>query len=104
MTTTIIKQQSGANSKGHKMIGCSVFKTKLPKEAVKFIGNEVIIRKHLSHFELSKFGKLSEGRPAIITESGWLTLSQKLVEEWTDLGEYEIDYDHESEIINLIKK
>lgn len=103
MTIQIIKLQTNSNSKGHKSIGCSVFKTKLPKEAVKFIGKEVIIRKHTTHFELSKFGNLSEGKPAIINVSGWLTLSQRLVEEWLDLGEYELDYDHENEILNLVK-
>lgn len=104
MTATIVKHCTTSNSKGHRMTGCFCYRVKLPAEAAELLGCEVIVRKHPTHYELTRFGKTSEGKPAIITKAGVLTVPNRLVEEYEDLIEYMVDIDHENEIVNLVRK
>lgn len=42
-------------------------------------------------------------KPSIISTSRNLTIPKKLVDKWSDLGEYKVSYDLDSNVIYLIK-
>ncbi len=104
MTEAIVKHQTGSNSKGHKAIGCAVFRIKIGVNALKLLGHEVVVKRSETGYKVSKYGLDSTGRASIITLSGNLTMPNLLIEEFEDLGNYEIDLDYECEEIYLIKK
>lgn len=103
MKAAIIKHQSTTNSKGHKLTGSFAFRLKLDKSIREYLGGEIKIRKFDSHYEFSRFGTVDEGSPTILNKSGWLTMPNSKVSEHEDLGEYLVDFDYESECVNLVR-
>lgn len=101
MKTVIEKVVSSSNHKGIKMMGCAIFRTTLPKQAVELLGREVVIKAVKYGYEITKYGIDSIGKPSILNANGTLTMPNKLVQEFEDLGEYEIYIEFESETVYL---
>ena len=102
MIATIVKFQFPHSCNGN--CGYYQYRVKLPKEVIEMLGSEIYIRKFIEHYELSRFGQVQEGRVSIINKSNWLTMPSNLVQEFEDVGEYDIDLDFEGENVCLIKK
>jgi len=102
MTAKIIKFQFSHSSNG--TCGYYQYRVKLPKEVVEMLGGKIHIRKFSSHYELSRFGEVQEGRVSMINKSNWLTMPSNLVQEFEDVGEYDIDLDFENECVNMVRK
>jgi hypothetical protein len=103
MIESIVKHQTGSNSKGHKAIGSAVFRIKIGINALKVLGNEVTVKRTPDGYVISKYGLDSVGRASIITISGNLTIPNHLIEEFESLGDYEIYLCYETESAFLIK-
>ena len=101
MKTIIEKVVSSSNHKGIKMIGCAIFRTILPKKAVELLGREVVIKAVEGGYEITKYGIDSIGNPSILNATGTLTMPNKLVQEFEDLGEYGIYIEFETETVYL---
>lgn len=102
MTSTIIKFQFSHSSNGN--CGYYQYRVKLPKEVREMLGSEIHILKHTTHYELSRFGEVQEGKSSTINKLNWLAMPANLVQEFEDVGEYDIDLDFEGECVCLIKK
>ena len=103
MKTVIEKVVSSSNHKGIKMVGCAIFRTTLPKNAVELLGREVVIKALDGGYEIVKYGIDSIGKPSILNANGTLTMPNRLVNENEDLGEYGIYIESETETIYLDK-
>jgi len=107
MIVKIVKFQSSSVNKNVKSLmsaGYYSFRVSLPKEVIEMLGSEIHIRKLESHYELSRFGQVQEGKPSKIKKNNSLTMPANLVQEHEDLGEYDIDLDFENECVNMVRK
>jgi hypothetical protein len=85
------------------MVGCAIFRTTLPKNAVELLGREVVIKVIEGGYEIAKYGIDSIGKPSILNANGTLTMPNRLVNENEDLGSYGIYIESETETVYLDK-
>lgn len=102
MKTIIEKVVSSSNHKNIKMAGCAIFRTTLPKQAVELLGREVVVKAFIEGgYEITKYGIDSIGSPSILNANGTLTIPNRLVNEFEDLGDYGIYIEFETETVYL---
>ena len=101
MKTIIEKVVSSSNHKNIKMVGCAIFRTTLSKQAVELLGREVVVKAFEGGYEITKYGIDSIGNPSILNANGTLTMPNRLINEFEDLGDYEIYIEFETETVYL---
>lgn len=104
VTVPLIKYTTG-NSKPNQLLGCGTafFKFTLTDQIVKHIGKEVKINLRLNDANfpciiIEKFGQVDHGTPSIISGKT-LRIPAKLVDEWVDLGDYNVEFDNDCVIL-----
>ena len=101
MKTIIEKVVSSSNHKNIKMVGCAIFRTTLPKQAVELLGREVVIKVIEGGYAITRYGIDSIGKSSILNANGALTIPNGLINEFEDLGEYGIYVEFETETVYL---
>ena len=96
---TSLRTKSGASNYG----GICNFKIYLPVKIKEYLGRNIVIKKVDFGFTLRSATWSDNSNVHVIKKYDTLTLSKKYVNEFEDLGDYEIDPDYENEIVYLIK-
>lgn len=98
--------QTNTRPNGRKRTATSItpyYSIQLPHSVSEYISTKIHIRKFWWGYELSRFGEIQEGKHVSIKVSGALCIPTRLVEEFEDQGDYEIEFDYEMECVNLVK-
>ena len=105
---TELKQITGSRSSNTPTSTRDImYRVKLNSDVVKCIGGfECIVNKTDIGFVImqNRYGVDSWAiRPSKITSTFTLNLPKRLVDEWSDLGKYKLEFDYENNCVELIK-
>lgn len=83
-----------------------MYRVQLSSEVVKCIGTVYCLVFRIKNgFKITQeaFGVDASRRPSKITSTYTLNIPKRLVDEWNDLGKYELEFDYENNCVELIK-
>jgi hypothetical protein len=97
LTIPLVKHTTG-NSKPNQLLGAGskFFKLVFTDEIINHLGREVKVNLRLNDANfpcivIEKFGQIDHGTPSIISGKT-LRIPSKLVDEWCDLGDYNVEF------------
>lgn len=104
---TLSKQTPGyTKSRKPMQAGSSFFRFNVTQNIIEHVGRKVKVSLSLSDdckpcITITPFGQLDHGTPSIIS-GNLLRIPTKLIDEWSDLGDYSVEFENESVILTKI--
>lgn len=88
-------------------VGSSLFRFKVTDAIINHLGRRVKVSLNLNDARfpcivITKFGQLDHGTPNIISGK-LLRIPSKLIDEWNDLGDYNVEFGVESIVLTKVK-
>ncbi len=98
--STIASPNKASNRVGWSGVVC--FNMYIPNLIADYLGKSVVVNKTSFGYTL-RSAMLDDNSNLYTIHKGNLAFSGKNVNEFEDLGDYEVDPDYENEIVNLVK-
>ena len=103
--TITLSKHTSISTKNKRILcaGSSFFRFNITDEIINHLGRKVKINLRLNDANfpciiIEKFGELEYSKPCIIS-GNTLRIPTKLIDEWSDLGDYSVDFGEECVIL-----